>query len=397
MDIRTIAFYNRPFPEGGAETVTRNLAHYFKSQGLRIIIYTSLFKRELLTAKELEDFTIKVLPDASNECLPINVEFLRNSLNEEQVDVLMIQGSTVFPFEKLYHIGKTRLIYCLHSIPLWEIYDLRNLKSCQLFNPTFIRRMEFIFLRKPVYRFTDKLKRRYLKLYSKIHHNTDRFVTLFPEYYRQLFRDLQKYDHHPDQKKFAAISNPLLPPQEPTHCPKEKIVLFVGRFSHCDKRIDRLLKIWHQIEDSVPGWRLILVGDGPEKENLHKLAKTLKLKNIEFTGYQSDVASFYRRATFVCLTSDFEGFGMCFAEGQQYGAIPVSFDSYAGIRTITRNGEAGILVPPFSKRQYAKRLKAAMLDRECQIRMREKCYQQASEYKLELIGSQWLQLFKDLD
>lgn len=397
MEIKTIAFYNRPFPSGGAETVSRNLAHYFHKQGLRVLIYTSLLDRNLLTQEDLEAFETRELPDAANECRPVNVEFLRRSLAEEQVDVLIIQCATVFPFEELYHAGKTRLIFCLHSIPLWEVDDWKVRKSNQLVNPTFLRRMEFIFLRKPVYLLTDKLKRRYLRLYARIHQHTDKFVALCPEYYEQLARDLQQYGHVTCPERFAAIPNPLLPPREPTHCPKEKIALYVGRFSYCDKRIDRLLKIWHRIERSIPEWRLILVGDGPERENLHALARRLKLERIEFAGYQSDVAPYYRRATFVCLTSVFEGFGMCFAEGQQYGAIPVSFDSYAAIREITRNGEAGILVPPFSKRQYAQKLLSAMLDEEAQARMREQCYRQSANYDLERIGAAWLRLFAELD
>lgn len=397
MEVRTVAFYNRPFPSGGAETVSRNLAHYFHRQGLRVLIYTSLLEKDLLTEEDLNAFEIRELPDTTNECLPSNVKFLRQSLAEEQVDILIIQCATGFPFEQLYHAGKTRLIFCLHSIPLWEVDDWKVRKSSQLVNPTFLRRMEFIFLRKPIYHLTDKLKRRYLRLYARIHQHTDKFVALCPEYYEQLARDLQCYGHVTHQERFAAIPNPLLPPHEPTHCPKEKTVLFVGRFSYCDKRIDRLLKIWHQIEHTVPEWRLILVGDGPERENLHKLARRLKLERVEFVGYQSDVTPYYRRASFVCLTSNFEGLPMSLLEGQQYGAIPVSFDSFAAIHSITCHGQAGIEIPAFSERAYAQRLKEAMLDEEAQTRMREQCYLQATNYDLERIGEEWLRLFKELN
>ena len=47
----------------------------------------------------------------------------------------------------------------------------------------------------------------------------------------------------------------------------------------------------------------------------------------------------------MCLTSNFEGLPMSLMEGQQYGVIPVSFDSYAGIREITCAGACGIMVP----------------------------------------------------
>lgn len=397
MDVRTIAFYNRPFPSGGAETVSRNLAHYFHRQGMRVLVYTSLLDSSLLTDEDLKAFETRVLPFSEYENHPSNAAFLRESLDAEAVDVMIVQGCTDFPFGELYRQVRCRLIYCLHSVPLWEVEDRRNLKSRQLYNPTLRRRVEFTLLHKPVYLLTDKLKRRFLKRYAGIVRNCDRYVTLCPEYASQLIHDLQQYGYHPDPGRFASISNPLLPAQEPTRCPKEKIVLFVGRLSHCDKRVDRLLKIWKRVEQSVDEWRLILVGDGPERENLHEMARRLQLRRVEFAGYREDVRPYYRRAAFVCLTSSFEGFGMCLAEGQQYGAIPVSFDSYAAVREITRNGEAGILVPPFSKRQYARRLTEAMLDEEAQARMREQGYQQAAAYELERIGARWLRLFKDLN
>ena len=90
----------------------------------------------------------------------------------------------------------------------------------------------------------------------------------------------------------------------------------------------------------------------------------MKLQRIEFAGYQYDVTPFYRRATFVCLTSNFEGLPMCLMEGQQYGAIPVSFDSYSGIREITCDGECGIMVPAYSLRKYAELLNRALADEE---------------------------------
>lgn len=397
MNVRTVAFYNRPFPSGGAETVSRNLAHYFHRQGLRVLIYTSQLDSSLLTEEDLRAFETRVLPVSENEHHPTNVAFLRESLDAEAVDIMIVQGCTGFPFDKLYRQVRCRLIYCLHSIPLWEVEDRRNLKSRQLYNPTLLRRAAFTLLRKPLYLLTDKLKRRYLKYYAGICRNCDRYVTLCPEYARQLIHELQRHGYQPDSERFASIANPLLPAQEPTRCPKEKIVLFVGRLSHCDKRVDRLLKIWKRVERSVDEWRLVLVGDGPERENLLKLARRLQLRRVEFAGYQSDVAPYYRRAAFICLTSSFEGFPMSLLEGQQYGAIPVSFDSYAAVREITRNGEAGILVPPFSKRQYARRLTDAILDKEAQTRMREQSYQQAANYELEKIGARWLRFFKDLN
>lgn len=84
------------------------------------------------------------------------------------------------------------------------------------------------------------------------------------------------------------------------------------------------------------------------------------------------MAMLYRRAAFVCLTSNFEGLPLSLTEGQQYGAIPVSFDSYAGIREITEEGACRLIVPPFGLRRYAATLIDAMEDTARQERMRSR-------------------------
>lgn len=92
----------------------------------------------------------------------------------------------------------------------------------------------------------------------------------------------------------------------------------------------------------------------------------------------------------MCLTSNFEGLPMSLMEGQQYGVIPVSFDSYAGIREITCDGACGIMVPSYSLRKYAALLNAALADTELQERMRTRALEASRRYDLENIGNQWL-------
>lgn len=206
MQVRTIAFYNRPFPCGGAETVTRNLAYFFHARGMRVLIYTSLLQEELLSKEDRLAFETRVLPDPLDEAREKNVEFLKRSLVEEQVDVLIVQCMQGFPFARLREtVRHTRFIFCLHSTPLWEINDWRQRKSYQITNPTFMRRLEFIFLRKPVYRFTDKLKRRYLRIYASLLSSVDRFVSLCPQYNEQIQGQLIDYARQTAKRSTRAL------------------------------------------------------------------------------------------------------------------------------------------------------------------------------------------------
>lgn len=141
---------------------------------------------------------------------------------------------------------------------------------------------------------------------------------------------------------------------------------------------------------------MILVGDGIERESLHRLAHRLNLQRIEFAGYRQDVAPFYRRASFICLTSSFEGFGMCLVEAQQYGCIPVAFDSYAAVQEIMQEGKSGILVPPYDLKRYAEALLSVFDDQNRQEQLRRNSYASAKRYELAAIGEKWLQLFAGL-
>lgn len=65
--------------------------------------------------------------------------------------------------------------------------------------------------------------------------------------------------------------------------PKDKILLFIGRVGK-EKNLDFLFHALNNIKDEKV--KLLIVGDGPEKNNLKELAKKLNLSNrIIFLGY----------------------------------------------------------------------------------------------------------------
>lgn len=400
MTSKTIAFFNWVYPGGGAETVTRHLARFFNSHGYRCIVYAGKLADYALTSDDTELVDIRVQPLYDHPTHPENTAFLVESLRREKVDYFIVQGNTDLPFAAIRSNTDCRIIFCLHNVPLWETYFQKKRKSSEIRNPTLARRLEFLLLRKPIYHLTRKLENRLLREYAAILPDIDRMVMLCPQYHRDM-EDLIRRSGYPGSdapaEKFTSIINPLLPVQEPTRTEKkEKIVLYVGRLVKIHKCVDRLLKIWQRIERLNPDWKLIIVGTGAEEADLKKLAEKLGLQRAEFAGYQSDVSPYFRRASFCCLTSNFEGLPMCLMEGQQYGVIPVSFDSYAGIREITCNGECGIMVPSYDLGKYAMMLSNALSDAKLQMQMRERSYEAARRYELERIGRQWLQLFEQL-
>ncbi len=131
---------------------------------------------------------------------------------------------------------------------------------------------------------------------------------------------------------------------------RQPIVLFVGRLV-AKKGCSLLIRAMQRVQEKVPDVQLVVVGDGPLKQELEADAKA-SLRNYSFVGRQSptEVRGWMQRATVFCVPSiaapngDAEGFGMVFAEAQACGLPVVSFAS-GGIPDAVSHGETGLLAP----------------------------------------------------
>lgn len=397
MRVRTVAFYNWRYPYGGGEVVTFNLARFFRASGLRVLLYTGKLDREKLLDQDSAIFEFRPLPQPGNFRNEENENFLAESLRQEQVDVIIVQGVMEFPFARIHETTSCKIIFCLHNKPFWEVEFIRAQPSSEIPHPTFARRLEFLLLRKPVYYLTPKLWNRTVKSYGRMLPSIDRCLLLCEAYRRDFDAAIaSKFGEELVRGKTAAILNPLTPAVPGETMPKQKIILYVGRLVRTHKRVDRLLRIWQKIESHHPDWQLQIVGEGEERPALEKLARRLRLQRIHFLGYRSDMPTIYRTASFICLTSNFEGLPMSLMEGQQYGVIPVSFDSYAGIQEIAQDGKAGIIIPSYSLRRYASRLNRILDHPQEQEQLRRQALAAAQRYDPQVIGQQWLRLFEEL-
>ncbi len=123
---------------------------------------------------------------------------------------------------------------------------------------------------------------------------------------------------------------------------KDAPVLYFGRLS-AEKGVDDLLRAMQR----HPQLRLIVAGDGPERENLEQLAVSLKLANIEFVGHigppQRD--SLIAQSRFTVLPSHaYETFGKTILESFAQGRAVVASDT-GSRRELVRDGQTGVLYP----------------------------------------------------
>lgn len=196
-------------------------------------------------------------------------------------------------------------------------------------------------------------------------------------------------------KKVISIHNFIKIP-EATITEKKKEVLYIGRLNNAHKRIDLLLKIWSSIESEVPEWRLIICGDGPDRDNLVSFSKQLKLKNVHFEGHVTNTTDYFKSASIFCMTSAAEGMPMVILESSIYGCIPMAFNSYEAAPDLIKDMKNGRLIESFDIQSYAQALKELIDNPTLRNRLRENAIKHVEQFSSDKIINQWESLFKSL-
>ncbi len=233
---------------------------------------------------------------------------------------------------------------------------------------------------------------RYRRQYRRLYDLSERTVVLAPEYipmFRDAYRlpETSKLANMPLASRYACDS----PALSDILARKRRTILFVGRLELESKRVDRLLAIWHSIPDKA-GWTLKIAGDGPHRPELERLVREQGIESVEFLGAQHNLQPLYEEAAAVVLTSTYEGYGLCFVEGIQFGAIPLSFDVSPGNRPLFRAIAPELLVQPFDLNAYAAQLRQIMTDEAWRQTLAEKALRKAADYSQECIGRLWDEL-----
>jgi N-acetyl-alpha-D-glucosaminyl L-malate synthase BshA len=125
--------------------------------------------------------------------------------------------------------------------------------------------------------------------------------------------------------------------------PDEKIILHVSNFRPV-KRLQDVIGTFKRIVQNLPA-RLLLIGDGPERERAMDLARRLNVMNrTYFLGKQTQVENYYAIADLLLFPSEHESFGVSALEAMATG-VPVVATEGSGLSEVVDHGKTGLLCP----------------------------------------------------
>ena len=144
------------------------------------------------------------------------------------------------------------------------------------------------------------------------------------------------------------------------------------------------------------GWKAIVVGDGGDLFAMKQYAVNQDVQNIEFVGSQKNVATFYKEAKILLVTSFEEGFSMVLAEAMFWGCVPCVFDSYESVYDIVDPGVNGFISPAFEYPDMVSKIQRLINDHDLLKRMSLEAHKKSSYFNVERIALQWLELIRSI-
>lgn len=354
---KKISFFHFDFPCGGAEKVTINIADYVTRLGYEVYVYAAFFHEKKLRENSTQNFIVKLLPDQTTPNSIVNADYMIKCIRDFSIGIFVLPGYNLATFGYIKaQSPECKFVFSHHGKPFFEIENKQEWVWRRSRKNAFSW-MKWILIDYLKYSVFKYHRSSVFSMYKNFYDSADAYTVLCEGYKKQIIKTL-----HLDEKedKISIMYNSEKRILNP-NLKKKRQILYVGRLTYADKRVDRLLDIWGMVYEKAPDWDLVLIGDGEERANLEKQASDLHLKNIHFKGYRTDVGDFYHDASFLCLTSAFEGWGLCLTEAQAHGVIPIAFGCSEGVKEIlSPNREGGFIISPFNRKEYAETLLSLM-------------------------------------
>ena len=323
--------------KGGIEVNIRHLVKYLTNKGIKVTLISNKINTKGLGINKRNFKLIKTDTQFTNSILPYRfltslfsikklIKTIKNNKKENTVIFSMQSSMVSILVSKFY---KTKIVARNSEDPI----------SSTIYADNYISSIIVFFLRFIIYNFADGIltnsygSRKSLKLFLI------------------------------NKNKIKTIYNPyLLNIKKKPNYKRKNLILSIGRLVK-QKNFGTLIKGFSIFSKEYPNYKLIILGDGPEKQELRQLIGRLDCnKKIILKGWIKNTNKYFFNSKLFILTSLYEGLGNVFIDAVNNEVPCIYTNCKSGPNEILLGKKGGYQIKIKDHKQLAKIIKKALVD-----------------------------------
>jgi glycosyltransferase involved in cell wall biosynthesis len=356
------------------------------AQRLVIDICNSLAKQKdvevrLITFENFNDYP-HLSKDIDLKVVPAHLKLSVLKKNRIHIDALQEAIENFSPDIIHSHLFEADIVSrsCFYPRAKWfshghdNMVQLENIKFTDFFNKT---------------RITNFFEKQYLlKRYKKnggnhfiaiSRHTYNYYSRVMPRHPLSLLHNAFEYQRFYKELSFADISSKIR-------------LINIGSFV-TKKNQSLLLDVAVKLKQKEIDFELVMLGDGPDKEDVEKRAKHLNLeKEVKFLGNVSHVENYLWQSGIYVHSATYEPFGLVLLEAMASGLPVVCLDGGGNI-DIIEDGENGFMIKEQDTEQFAEKIIKLKENRELYEKMSRYAQQFSRKYDTEGYADKLLEIY----
>ena len=176
---------------------------------------------------------------------------------------------------------------------------------------------------------------------------------------------------------------------------KQKTILFLGRLER-RKGVKYLIQAFAVLKDKHPDVKLVLAGDGIDRENLEKVVAEYQIPDVSFIGYvpEDKKVALIANADLFCSPAIFgESFGIVLLEALAIGTPIVCGNNPGYMGVMTGRGRLS-LVTPENILDFSQRLELMLYDEEIRRLFIAWGHEHVKQFTFEKVADAYEQVYK---
>jgi len=172
----------------------------------------------------------------------------------------------------------------------------------------------------------------------------------------------------------------------------ERLITHISNFRRV-KRTGDVIRIFAGIREQLPA-RLIMVGDGPERDNTEQLAYDMGVGDyVKFIGKSTEISPILCITDLFLLPSETESFGLAALEAMACH-VPVVSSNTGGLPEVNIHGETGFLSDVGNVEEMSEYAIKILADIDTLNHYKEKAYQQAQRFNIHNVLPMYLEVYQ---